>query len=82
MVKSCFRKGEKITSMKHRDIHVNMVLSSVPSGKEKIGKEEERTKKERRKKKEGRRVIVDRELECGEQRIMSGPRVLGREINN
>ena len=52
MVKSCFRKGEKITSMKHRDIHVNMVLSSVPSGKEKIGKEEERTKKERRKKKE------------------------------
>lgn len=36
--------------MKHRDIHVNMVLSSVPSGKEKIGKEEERTKKEGRKK--------------------------------
>lgn len=45
MVRSCFRKGEKITSMQHRDLHVNMVLSSVPSGKEKMGKEEEGRKK-------------------------------------
>lgn len=39
--------------MKHRDLHVNMGLSSVPSGKEKIGKEEERRKKEGRKKGHG-----------------------------
>lgn len=31
--------------MQHRDLHVNMVLSSVPSGKEKMGKEEEGRKK-------------------------------------